>query len=614
MGSVLRIPLYTYYDNNAVNKQSSVSIIMDDAFTSRIKAWRQGGNHFEWTGEDITDIPTKVNNALGFPLLSKKSGQFFLPIPTDTNPEHDPPYPTIIVPWVTDVLNRCYIDYQLHTGITNPMPSKVYNSDNNVNLTIMPSQQVYGEIRYRGAEGVTAAYMGNYLVNYSIYNSIVMSNINYQFQFQIYPEDIIIGNKFNPEYKQGGSHANDSAQKVVVEIRTTRDDDNPNRSVITRVYVYFSFVDYFSYLPSTLSALETIGSSAQWLDTSNPYGEGGSATVGGGDGTMTGDQLDDVNATEVPSLPSLSAVDTGFISLYNPTKANLKALYNFLWSNLFDLATFKKLFADPMECIISLGILPCVPASSGSTDIMFGNINSGVNATELSSQFAQVDCGSVDIEKYVGSFLDYSPYVKISLFLPYIGFVHLGTDDLMGASINVTYNIDCLSGECIAYVSHSERGVLYSYTGNCRAELPITGQNYANSLKNYYEQLSGIIPATVNGAQGGAAGAAAGAIGSAINAGMNVALNNKPDFQRSGSCAGSSGMIGVQTPFVIIERPRYSVPYQVEKFVGQTSNITMTLGDCHGFTACEYVHLDRLNATSEEILEIESMLYKGVIL
>lgn len=611
MGGILRIPLYTYYDNNAVNKASSVSIIMDDAFIARIKAFDHG---FEWTGTDITDIPSKVNNALGFPLLSKKSGQFFLPIPTDTNPEHDPPYPATIVPWVTDVLNRCYIDYQEHRGITNPKPSKIYNSDNNADLHVLSSQQIYGSIRYRSAEGVTAAYLGNYINSYSVYNSIVMSEILYEFQYQIYPEDIIIGNKFNPEYKQGGSHASDSAQKVVIELTTKRDENNPNRSVIKKVLVHFSFGDYCSNLISRLDTLETIGSSAQWLDTSNPYGEGGSATVGGGDGTMTSDQLDDVNATEVPDLPSLSAVDTGFISLYNPTKANLKALYQFLWSNLFDIATFKKLFADPMECILSLGILPCVPASSGATNIMFGNVDSGVNATELASQFAQVDCGSVDIEKYVGSFLDYSPYVKISLFLPYIGFVHLGTDDLMGGSINVTYNVDCLSGECIAYVSHNERGVLYSYTGNCRAELPITGQNYANSLKNYYEQLSGIIPATINGAQGGAAGAAAGAIGSAINAGMNVALNNKPDFQRSGSCAGSSGMIGVQTPFVIIERPRYSVPYQVEKYVGQTSNITMTLGSCKGFTACEYVHLDNLNATSEEILEIESMLYKGVIL
>ena len=77
MGSVLRIPFYTYYDNNTVNKASSASIIMDDAFTARIKAWRQGGNNFEWTGTDITDIPSKVNNALGFPLLSKKAVSSF---------------------------------------------------------------------------------------------------------------------------------------------------------------------------------------------------------------------------------------------------------------------------------------------------------------------------------------------------------------------------------------------------------------------------------------------------------------------------------------------------------------------------------------------------------
>lgn len=603
MGTVLRIPTYTYYDNNSLNRQSSISIIMDDAFIARIKAFDHG---FEWTGEDITDIPGKVNNALGFPLLSKKSGQFFIPIENDPNHVN----PSILQPHVTNVFTRCYIDYQTHTGMNNPMPSKLYNPDNNVNLHLY-TQQVYGVTELRDPNGVYQCRLGNNVNSNNIIVYPYGGYVDYTFYFYIYPEDLVLGNAFNPIYKQGGTQSGASVYNVEINMRTTQDGD---ASKITRIRVSFGHLETVGQLMTVLDAMPKIGSSAAWLDTSNPYGEGGSATVGGGDGTMTGDQLDDVNATAVPSLPSLSAVDTGFISLYNPTKANLKALYNFLWSNLFDIATFKKLFADPMECIISLGILPCVPSSSGSTNIMFGNVDSGVNATELSTQFAQVDCGSVDIEKYVGSFLDYSPYVKISLFLPYIGFVHLGTDDLMGASINVTYNIDCLSGECIAYVSHSERGVLYSYTGNCRAELPITGQNYANSLKNYYEQLSGIIPATVNGAQGGAAGAAAGAIGSAINAGMNVALNNKPDFQRSGSCAGSSGMIGVQTPFVIIERPRYSVPYQVEKFVGQTSNITMTLGDCHGFTACEYVHLDRLNATSEEILEIESMLYKGVIL
>lgn len=608
MGTVLRFPTYTYYDNNTMNKQSSISVIMDDAFRERIRAWiRQYGAStvFEWTGEDIIDIPNKVNNALGFPLLSKKSSQFFIPIENDPNNVS----PSILQPHITNVLTRCFIDYQTHIGMSNPMPTKLYNPDNNVELNLY-SQQTYGVAELRDPNGVYRCRLGNNVNSNNIIVYPYSDYVDYTFYFYIYPEDFVIGNIFNPIYKQGGEHQAATVYNVEIDIRTTQDSDT---SKITRIRISFGNLADVGTFMYVVDSMQKIGSSAQWLDVSNPYGEGGSATVGGGDGTMTSDKLDDVNATEVPDLPSLSAVDTGFISLYNPTKAKLKALYQFLWSNLFDIATFKKLFADPMECILSLGILPCVPASSGETNIMFGNVDSGVNATELATQFAQVDCGSVDIEKYVGSFLDYSPFVKISLFLPYIGFVHLGTDDLMGASINITYNVDCLSGECIAYISHSERGVLYSYTGNCRAELPITGQNYANSLKNYYEQLSGIIPATINGAQGGAAGAAAGFAGSAINAAMNVVLNNKPDFQRSGSCAGSSGMIGVQTPFIIIERPRYSVPYQVEKYVGQTSNITMSLGECKGYTAVEYIHLDGLNATADEIAEIEQLLYKGVI-
>lgn len=608
MGTVLRIPTYTYYDNNTMNKQSSISVIMDDAFRERIKNWfAQYGNQkvFRWTGANVTDIPNKVNNAVGFPILSKKSGQFFLPIPND--PEH-PTFPAILMPHITDVFTRCYIDYQLHTGMNNPMPSKIYNSDNNANLRLFDSQQVYGLIMNRASDGVSRAYLGNYINSYSVYNSIYSGHVHYTMQFYIYPEDTIIGREFNPDYKQGGAQSGKVVYVVEIELDTTIDGTS---SLISEVAVRFDASEHVGTLMHVVDYLSDIGSSAQELDTDNPYGEGGSATVGGGDGKY-GD-IDAVDGTAVPDLPTLSAVDTGFISLYNPTTAQLKSLYDFLWSNQFDLNTFKKLFADPMECLISLGILPCVPASSGATNIMFGNVDSGVNATELSTQFAQVDCGSVDIDKYVGSFLDYSPFVKISLFLPYIGFVHLGTDDIMGGSINVTYNIDCLAGDCVAFVSSSSKGVLYSYTGNCRADLPITSQNYTGFLKNYYQALSGVIPATINGAAGGAAGAIAGAAGGAMSVAETVLLDNKPEFQRSGSCAGSSGMVGVQTPFVIIERPRFSVPNKVQKYVGQTSNITMYLGDCKGFTAVEFVHLDGLNATTDEITEIESLLSKGVI-
>ena len=613
MGTVLRIPTYTYYDNNTVSKQSSITYILSDDLLTKMNDWYQhygeSGRIFEWSGDNVTDIPSKVNNALGFPLLSKKSGQPVLPIAIDPNHVN----PSVLQPHISDVLNRCFVDYQLHTGITDARPTKLYNPDTNTDLNISTGGD-YGTNGYVDGidpNGVYKFYLGAYTDEFG-YNQIEVghpNNVNYRLYYQIMPEDWVIGREFNPDYFRTGSKGYINSYCITVHLETVKNSDTSN---IKRVYITVNLNGNMYFHTRVVDAMPNIGSSATFLDIDNPYGEGGSATVGGGDGKY-GD-IDAVDGTEVPDLPSLSAVDTGFISLYNPTTANLKSLYQFLWSNLFDLNTFKKLFADPMDCLISLGITPCVPASSGATNIMFGNVDSGVNATELSTQFAQVDCGSVDIDKYVGSFLDYSPYVKIQLFLPYIGFVHLGTDDIMGGSINVVYNCDCLSGECIAFVSHSSRGVLYSYHGNCRAELPITGANYAASLKNYYEQLSGIIPATINGASGGPMGAIAGFAGSALSAAESVMLNNKPDFQRSGTCAGSAGMIGVQTPFVVIERPRFSVPNKIQKYAGQTSNITMYLGDCKGYTAVDFVHLDGLNATADEITEIEDLLYKGVIL
>jgi hypothetical protein len=125
----------------------------------------------------------------------------------------------------------------------------------------------------------------------------------------------------------------------------------------------------------------------------------------------------------------------------------------------------------------------------------------------------------------------------------------------------------------------------------------------------------GIIPSTANGAMsGGAAGAAAGAMSGALSAASNIVLNTKPDFQRSGSLGGSSGIMGVQKPFIIIERPNISVPNKVQHYMGQTSNMTASLGGLRGMTIVEAVHLEGIPCTTSELAEIESILHQGVIL
>ena len=87
---------------------------------------------------------------------------------------------------------------------------------------------------------------------------------------------------------------------------------------------------------------------------SDPYFPGGSTEPGGGTGTFD----DKGEPIGIPGLPTLSAVSAGFITLFNPTVAQLKNLASYMWSDLFDVSGWKKIFADPMNAILGLSIVP----------------------------------------------------------------------------------------------------------------------------------------------------------------------------------------------------------------------------------------------------------------
>lgn len=366
-----------------------------------------------------------------------------------------------------------------------------------------------------------------------------------------------------------------------------------------------------SSINTWLNGLKVDGPGTVIEDSDNPYSADGTSGPGGGNGKY-GD-IDGIEATDIPELPSINAASLGLITLYNPSVAVVNSLASYLWSGMFDPASFKKLFADPMGCLIGLSVVPAIPSIQGSKNIMFGNSDTGISCDYLSSNYCNVDCGSVSVDEFVGSFLDYEPYCKLNLFLPYVGFVPLSADDIVGGSINVQYNIDVLSGHCVAFVKHSVKGVMYSYSGNCITNIPITSQSFTGALQSYYTGLAGIAGSALGALGSGGAGLVQTGAEIARTA-ANTVFDMHPTFQRSGSMGGAAAIMGVQTPFIVIQRPRFSVPNRVQKYVGQTSNITMNLSDCSGFTMCDYVHLDGISATSEEIMEMESMLKQGVIL
>lgn len=320
------------------------------------------------------------------------------------------------------------------------------------------------------------------------------------------------------------------------------------------------------------------------------------STEDGGDDPSPLPPQDDIPAPETP--PSYVTTNALF-TLYNPAAADLTNLANFLWSPAWSIDTFKKIFANPLDCILGLMVMPYLAVDVGTKNMNVGNIDTGVPMRYFTKQFYDFNCGNFSITEFYTSYLDYAPYTKISIFLPYIGDQQLNTDEVMGKTLNVKYRFDLATGDCVAFVS-VDGSVLYSFSGNCAARLPLSSSNY-----------SGLLP-SITGAVVAAGSMAAGV--PALGAASALAVSSmKQDIRHTGSISGSAGLMGVQTPYLIITRPRQALPRGQNSFMGYPSFITESLGGLTGYTEVESCHLEHVPCTDEELREIENLLKGGVL-
>lgn len=358
-----------------------------------------------------------------------------------------------------------------------------------------------------------------------------------------------------------------------------------------------------------------IGTAEEWLngaysDSTDPYEDEGGDNDGG-----EGEDTNDSDPIEIPELPTIGAIDSGLINLYSPSVSDLRNLAGFLWSDLFSIDTFKKIFSNPMEAILGLSIVPVNIPSVASAVVPVGNISTGVSMPVVSAQYVKVNCGSIAVKELWGSYLDYDPITKVEIYLPYVGVRPLKTDDVMKKSIHVEYNVDILSGSCVAFVKCGG-SVLYEYAGQCSTIVPINGQNWNSAISSAISMVASLGLAAATGG-GSAPLTATQMAGKTAMAGASIAgnvMNAKPSIERSGGIGSSAGIMGNQTPFLIITRPKACVPSNQNKFEGYPSYKTKKLSSCSGYTEVESIHLENISATDAEKNEIERLLMQGVII
>lgn len=358
-------------------------------------------------------------------------------------------------------------------------------------------------------------------------------------------------------------------------------------------------------MPNSGSAplnLETWYNGIKPVDTDDPYVDIPDSEPSG---PAEGSGIPESDPIPAPSLPTVSVLDTGFVGLFNPTLYQVQQLADYMWTGLFDINTFKKIFADPMDCILGFNMVPVSVPSGSAAAVRVGNISTGVQMNVATSQWVEVDCGSITVDLPYGCYLDYAPYSKFSLYLPYIGIVELSTDDVVGRTISLKYHVDILSCSCVAFLTCGTQ-TLYQWTGSCGYSIPLTGDNFRQMIANIIN-----IAATIGGAvaSGGLTAPATIAAGASVS--QNV-MNSKPEIHRSGAIGSSAGMMGIQTPFLIMELPNACKPEKQYHYLGYPGFITTAIGGLSGYAEFESVILDGIGCTSEERQMIESYCSGGI--
>ena len=335
-----------------------------------------------------------------------------------------------------------------------------------------------------------------------------------------------------------------------------------------------------------------------------------------GGGASSDDGSDPV---AVPDLPTLDITDLGGFNLFKVSATDVKSLFAYLNSHDPGDAILKWI-QNPIQGIISLHVLPYpveVPGGSGDSITVLG-IDTGVAGYKV-APYQEWELGGVRVPYgFDNTFLDYEPYTKVAIYLPFIGIKELDSDEVVGQSVTVTYQFDNVSGACIAFVSIND-SVRYSFTGSCAMSLPINQQNWGQAYMAAATVAAGALAGGV-GAAGAAIAQGAGAAEIAANGLMGAVQGSggfgaiqKPTISRSGCISGAAAALGVPHPYIIIERPTKASAANPAPVSGLISGRTLPLSSLSGYNIIEHVHLHGIAATGPELEEIEKLLYQGVV-
>lgn len=312
----------------------------------------------------------------------------------------------------------------------------------------------------------------------------------------------------------------------------------------------------------------------------------------------------------------------GMVHYYLLTQSEMESLAGFMSNPNWTI--------DYRNCIVSMFIIP----NNGTvvfdddtfepTTVKFrldenNKVDTGISCNRIHNVVN--NHGTIEIPRMNNNFLDYEPYSKYMVYVPFCGVTSL-PDYIAGKEITVSIYPDVPTCSCTAVIS-SEGRKIATLRGNFGSSIPVTSDG--SGLKT-----AAIINSMANGLVGlgeMAAGAGLDNPGLVIGGGMTAISSILQTALTFGQAFGYSvGSSGDTSFFGIGNRCEYYIAYpQWNNPDGEDTNIyghtygfvvnkRGIIGDFEGFTVCDNPHVTGFSCTSDEKDEIERLLREGIII
>jgi hypothetical protein len=255
--------------------------------------------------------------------------------------------------------------------------------------------------------------------------------------------------------------------------------------------------------------------------------------------------------------PSEERVD--FFTIYEPTNANMKKINDTIFINAGDNNT-----VNVLHYFSSYKKFYCKIPVAGYKQLKGGRYDFGEQAPYVKEHTIVVDCGGVEIAGQYQSLLDYSPFSRLTIYLPFIGFQELDDKLVVGHTLKVQYVVDVLSGRCLAqlYVDSTElKSCIAEYGGTIAADEMFGGDGGYNYY-GAYELMTTL-------------------------------------------------QLGELSCYVLIHT-KIPLEGDIVNYKGLPTNEIVKVGNVTGFIKYSSIHVDGMTATDVEKSEIENLLLSGI--